>query len=152
MKYKMKLKERIKVTEKKKKYLVSTMNERDKLITKLKSSLYSLSIDELILQAVNSFQGNIEKMRCSYCKEQTVVSAKQNMIYPITIAGQDYNVEVINYPRNFCKTCENEFKDNQTTRYLSELIDMEIFKMLRYEGEVPSILDFKKIIVISGEE
>ncbi|WP_040980602.1 MULTISPECIES: hypothetical protein [Oceanobacillus] len=135
-----------------KKHLVSTMTERDKLKANLKSSLYSLSIDELVIQAINSYEREIEPMNCPYCKEKTVVSSKEKMVYSISIDNQDYDVRIINYPRNYCKSCNKEFKDHQTTMFLSELIDMEVFRALRYEGEVPKEFDLRKLIVMSGKE
>src|SRR5699024_428687 len=136
---KMREKGRITMIGEKKKYLDSTMMEQEKLVAKVKSSLYSLSMDELAKKAIDAYIGQVPKMNCPYCKEQTVFSAKESMIHGITIAGQDYEVEITNYPRNFCRVCNSGFKNIRTSQFLSERINIEIFHSLRFKKSTGNI-------------
>src|SRR5690554_1726322 len=109
------------------KYLVATMTERQKQIAQLKSSLNSLSIDELVIKAIDKYPVKPKKETCSSCGSETVVNTKPYE-YHINIADKDVVIEILNYPYLKCKNCDEEWFDLSTEKYLEDLLHFEIMQ------------------------
>lgn len=135
-----------------KKYVVASMSEREKTIVKMKASLYSFSIDELVTRSVNEFKGHVHNMDCSYCNEKTVVTRKKTKECSEVIKGKEQIINVLNYPLNVCQVCGAEFDHMNVAVYLKDLIRFEILKNLRERNPIPKDLDFNEIIQMHVEE
>ncbi|WP_193065147.1 hypothetical protein [Oceanobacillus oncorhynchi] len=133
------------------KYLVASLNERNKVIAKLKSNIFSIKIDELVKKAIDAFEAEIPAVTCHRCNKQAVITSK-SMDYPIPFNEECHNIVLHNFPRGYCKYCEKDILELRTMAALEELIKFEVLYNLKYEKELPKELDFKKLIVMSSEE
>lgn len=127
-------------------YLVTKLSEREKVICKLKASLFSLSIDSLVKKAIDEFRGEVKNMTCNYCKEETVVTRKNPKQFFVTVADKEHVIKVENYPVNRCTICESEYDDMQRATYTNDLIRLEILKSLRTRQPVPEKINFDELI------
>ncbi|KRG13390.1 hypothetical protein ACA29_08520, partial [Lederbergia galactosidilytica] len=112
-------KEKIDMTEK---HLVATVSEREKIIAKMKASLYSLSFDELVRRSLDEYQGTVLNMDCSYCNEKTIVTRKKPKQCIEIVNGKEHNIDILNFLINVCDVCGAEFDDMDVSVYLKELI------------------------------
>lgn len=128
------------------KYLVATLSEREKTIAKMKASLYSLSVDELVRRSLDEVEGTVPNMDCSYCNEKTVVTRKKPKQCVETINGKEHVIDIVRFPMNVCNVCGAEFEDMDVTVYLKELVRYEVIKCLRTRQPIPQELDFEELI------
>src|SRR5690625_67516 len=130
------------------KYLVAKTESRDKTIAHLKSNLFSMTLDEFIIKAIDQFSDEVKQTKCHYCQQDNVVTTKKGKETRTQIAGKEYTIQIKNYPRNTCKLCDNTFENAKVSYYLSELIDYEIHDLLRNRKPIPEELDFNELIKI----
>ncbi|KRG13924.1 hypothetical protein ACA30_13435 [Virgibacillus soli] len=128
------------------KYLVAAMGNRDKTIAKMKASLYSLSIDELVRRSLDEYQGTVPNMDCSYCNEKTIVTRKKVKKCLEVVNDKEHVIDILHFPMNVCDVCGAEFDDMDVSVYLEELIRFEITKCLRTRQPIPTELDFNELI------
>lgn len=132
-----------------KKYLVAEMDSRDKTIAQLKSNLYSMTLDNFIVRAIDEFQGEVEQTKCHYCQQDNSVTTKRDKAYPLEVDGKKYVLKIKNYPRNVCKLCDNEYENSKVAYYLSKLMHFEIQDILKQGRAIPEEIDFKELIKIN---
>lgn len=129
------------------KYLVAKMSEREKTVAKLKANMYSTSIDELVVKAINEYNDEtVKNMVCSYCNEQTIVSKKKPKECHHSVAGVEHVIKIINYPINNCCICGAEFDDMNLSVYTNDLVRFEIQKALKNRKSIPDEIDFNELI------
>jgi len=129
------------------KFLVAKMSEREKTVTKLKASMYSTSIDELVVRAIDEYNaGAVKNMVCPYCNEQTIISKKKPKECHHSVIGEEHVIKIMNYPINNCCTCGAEFDDTNLSVYTNDLVRFEIQKALRKRESVPTEIDFNELI------
>jgi len=133
------------------KYLVASLNERNKVIAKLKSSMFSIEMDELVRKAIDTYAAKIPTNTCHQCNEQTVMTSK-SMNYGIPFKEETHNIILHNFPREYCQHCQMDILELRTMAILEELIRFEVLHSLKYEKKPPKELDFKDLIAMSGEE
>jgi len=131
------------------KYLVANVQSRDKTVAHLKSNLFSMTLDELIIRAIDQFSDDVKQTTCHYCQQETMVSTKKDKEIRTNIADKEYTIHIKNYPRNVCELCNNTFENAKVSYYLNELVNFEILDLLRNRKPIPEELDFKELIKIN---
>lgn len=128
------------------KYLVASMNEREKTIAKLKGNLYSLSLDDLVKQAINEADFEVSNMDCLYCKGTKAMIRRRPKTYTENVNGKEASIEVTRYPLNICPSCHAEYDDMDVSLYLQKLVRFEILDALRSKKKMPERMKFEDII------
>lgn len=130
------------------KYLVTTISKQNKNKIKLKSSLYKLSMDDLILKSINSYVGEVPSISCPHCHEQCVVKTIPAYVKQLEVSGKIFQVSIDDYPRNICQTCGGEFEDLEISTVLDELLEDLILKKIREKEEMSSemTVSFKELL------
>lgn len=111
-----------------------------------------MSLDELVIKAIDQFTGEIKQTQCHYCQQDNVVTTKKDKVIHTQIAGKKYTIIIKNYPRNSCTLCDNVYENAKVSYYLNELIDYEIPNFLKNRQPIPEELDFQELIKIHLEE
>lgn len=127
-------------------YLVATMSDRQKTIAKLKGSLYSLSLDELVIRSIDEAQFEVSDMDCLYCDKQKTVIRNKLKTYKEVVNGKEVSIDVTRYPMNVCPSCNAEFDNMDVSLYLQKLIRYEILKALRSRKPIPEKFRFNEIV------
>ena len=128
------------------KFLVATMSERNKVIAKLKATILATDLDNLVVQAIDGYSlKSAPTMSCSYCSEDTA-NKKKSFEKIITFADSEHTIKILNYPINFCRVCEAEFDDLNTSLYADQLLDFYIIDSLRDRKGIPTEVDFEELI------
>lgn len=86
---------------------ISKVNE-DKI--NIKSVLYGISMDELIMRATDQFIGLVPIMTCPHCHEECRVKEKTVEIN-VDFAGRSIPIKIEGYPLNICSTCGGEYSN-----------------------------------------
>lgn len=128
------------------KYLVAQLSEREKIIVKLKASLYSLSIDELVKRAVDKSDFEIEVMDCLYCENQKTEVRNKLKPFLETIQNQEVRIDITRYPMNTCPNCNAEYDDMNVSRYVAELVRFEVLNCLKTGKKLPERIRFNELI------
>jgi len=106
-----------------KRYLVTEIKKEDKNKVKLKALKYGLSIDELIVKSIESFN---EDVICQ-CHKARVKEVTYH--HAIDVSGVKVNAIVDNVPTMTCKSCDDD-----------ALFDLELISLLNNLIE-PLMLD-----------
>lgn len=133
------------IGDRKAKYLVVDMTERQKRITQLKASLCSLSIDEFVIQAINDIPVNKPESQCHSCNSDMTIN-NDPYDYHTNINDQDVTIKIINYPYLKCVKCGEESVDVFTGKYLEDLLHFEIVQSLRDNKKPPKTIDLNELL------
>lgn len=125
------------------KYLVAKMTERQKRIAQLKAGIYSLSIDDLVINAIDNYP--VSPIKCNQCGSLTASSNKTHECQ-IKISNKDVTITITNYPHLMCN-CDDKWLHLDTLKYLEDLLHFEILERLRNK-EIPDKIqiDFYELI------
>lgn len=128
------------------KYLVANVDARKKKIALLKSNLYTMTLDDFIVEAIDQFSGKVKLTHCHHCQQENVVTTKKDKVIEVSIAGKEHTINIKNYPRNICKLCDNVYENAKVSYYLNELIHEEINFHLKNKKPIPKDIDFNDLI------
>lgn len=128
------------------KYLVAQVDNREKVVAKLKARLYGHSIDELVKQAINRYEVKVDSIDCPHCFRK-MLRKKVEKETTCTVAGNDYTIRILNYPKDVCGNCGTEYDDLDVSVYTEELMRNELMGYLK-RGKLPNSLDFNQLIQI----
>lgn len=139
-----------KVMERNKKQLIITMKEKEKIITQIKANIYSTSVDDLAIKAINRYKDDMKGMSCVYCGEETVITNDKRKKSHQKIGEDNHVIRILNYPIHVCPSCYSEFDDIDNSTGLNKLVWFEILKCLHKGEAIPSELDFKELMMMDG--
>lgn len=132
----------IRVGDRKEKFLVARMTERQKKIAQFKAHKTGYSIDELVIEAVDQFDvmTGMKNVTCLICEEKKVITDE-----PFSYPYNGKEVKVVNYLQGKC-ACPDDKSDFYAENYLEDIVKFEL-KQIEKEGrEIPDEIDLVELL------
>ncbi|MBG9730776.1 hypothetical protein ABD87_14860 [Lysinibacillus sphaericus] len=128
-----------------KSYMVLEFNDRTQDIIKLKSAMYGLSLEDIIIKALSQFEGEYDTMPCPHCKSE--IKRKPYAVKKVmTIGGITHEIIVRDFPHFKCIDCRQEFQDARINTYVDRILERHIQSIMLEGKTVPPKINFKSLI------
>lgn len=128
-----------------KSYMVLEFNNRTQDIIKLKSAMYGLSLEDIIIKALSQFEGEYDSMPCPHCKCE--IKRKPYAVKKVmTIGGITHEIIVRDFPLFKCIECNQEFRDSRINTYVDRILERHIQSIMLEGKTVPPKINFKSLI------
>jgi len=130
------------IGDKKEKFLVAKMTERQKKIAQFKGHKTGQSVDNFVIAAVDQLDEKtyLENNACPECGTKKV-KTEQPFIY----RHGNQEIKVVNYFKTSCD-CKKDKSDFYAENYLEDLVEFEVMQLEKEGKEIPSEMDLDDLL------
>ena|SRR5699024_573426 len=130
------------IGDKKEKFLVARMTERQKKIAQFKAHKIAQSVDDLVIAAVDQLDAHqyLEHHACPKCG-----TVKKKVKEPYIYKHHHQEIKVINYYTTTCE-CEQDKNDFYAENYLEDLVEFEVLQLEGEGKEIPAEMDLNDLL------
>lgn len=128
-----------------KSFMVLEFNQRIQDVIKLKSAMYGMTLEDIIVSALSQYQGEFDTMPCPHCKREIKrkpYAVKKEM----TVGGITHEITLRDFPLFKCTDCSQEFHDVRIHTYADRILEHHIQSLMLEGKEVPQRIYFDSLI------
>src|SRR5690625_4923832 len=129
------------------KFVVTQMSVKEKTITQLKADIAGITLDDLVVEAINRLEPETRKKNCMCGGDTEELFSDYH--YKYTINEEESQMIIKNFPYLKCckESCRNErFAGFNTVLYLERLLELEVNSYLKRNLPIPEIMSFKELV------